>query len=843
MFFGVGQGQEGVIALAYEEPYDFQAIEHKWQKTWERENVYRVPNRNHKPNYYVLEMFPYPSGALHMGHIRNYAIGDVVARLKTMEGYNVLHPMGWDAFGLPAENAAIQRGIHPVEWTRENIANMRDQQKRLGLSYDWEREVATCSPDYYKWTQWMFLLMYNLGLAYKKTAPVNWCPTCQTVLANEQVSEGGCWRCGNPAIKKDLEQWFFRTTAYADRLLEDLDLLQGWPERVRIMQEHWIGKSVGADVTFTLPGHEEGITVFTTRPDTLYGVSFMVLAPEHPLVSELAGKSDHEQEILAFVEKCHRESEIERTSVDTEKEGMSLGAYCINPLNGEQVPIWVANYVLMEYGTGAVMGVPAHDQRDFEFARKYGLPIRVVISPPKTELKADDMTEAYVDPGLLVNSGPFNGLPNEEAQEKINTYLKEEGWGEPSVTYRLRDWLVSRQRYWGAPIPIIYCPHCGSVPVPETDLPVLLPEHITFDPGLISPLAHVAEFVETTCPKCGRPARRETDTMDTFICSSWYYFRYCDPNNDREPFSKDAAAAWLPVDQYIGGVEHAVMHLLYSRFFTKVLHDAGWVEATEPFTNLLTQGMVIKDGHKMSKSKGNVVDPEEIIAKYGADTARLFILFASPPDKDLEWSDQGVEGSWRFLNRVWRLVKGQIDVFSADGSFDGKLSRAERDLRRKVHNTIKKVSEDVENRFSLNTAIAAIMELVNETYHYLDKVTPERQNKGVLKEALENLLLLLAPFAPHITDELWQQTGHNDSIHGQPWPKWDQTALKAEELTIVVQVNGKVRDRLVVPANSSGKEVEQLALQAPRVQPQLENKQVVRVINVPGRLVNIVVRD
>ncbi|MGI6130021.1 MAG: leucine--tRNA ligase [bacterium] len=828
--------------MAHEEQYDFQAIERKWQQTWERENVYSVPNRCDKPNYYVLEMFPYPSGALHMGHIRNYAIGDVVARLKTMEGYNVLHPMGWDAFGLPAENAAIQRGIHPVKWTKDNIANMREQQKRLGTSYDWEREVATCNPDYYKWTEWMFLLMYKRGLAYKKKAPVNWCSTCQTVLANEQVSEGGCWRCGNEVEKKDLEQWFFRTTAYADRLSEDLELLQGWPQRVRIMQDHWIGKSVGADVTFALPGREEGITVFTTRPDTLYGVSFMALAPEHPLVLELVKGSEREREIKDFIDKCRHEDATLRTADDTDKEGLPLGAVCINPLNGEQVPIWVANYVLMEYGTGAVMGVPAHDQRDFEFARKYNLPIRIVISSSEVDLKEEDMTEAYAEPGVLVNSGPFNGLPNEEAQVKIGEYLEQKGWGKPSVTYRLRDWLVSRQRYWGAPIPIIYCSDCGTVPVPEKDLPVLLPENAKLDPGVVSPLTHMPEFVNTTCPKCGREARRETDTMDTFICSSWYFFRYTDPKNDEEPFSLDAADAWMPVDQYIGGVEHAVMHLLYSRFFTKVLHDEGLVKTVEPFTNLLTQGMVIKDGTKMSKSKGNVVDPEEIFSRYGADTARLFILFAAPPDKDLEWSDRGVEGSWRFLNRVWRLVKAYLDVFTKETEGQKKLTRAERDLRRKLHSTIKKVTEDVKERFNFNTAIAAIMELVNDTYHYVDSVVANQQNRAVIKEVLENVLLLLAPFAPHITEELWRQTGHQGSIHQQKWPKWDEAALVAEELTIVVQVDGRVRDRLVVPADSDGQEVEKLAMAAPRVQPQLDGRQVVKVINVPGKLINIVTR-
>ncbi|MDI3538782.1 MAG: leucyl-tRNA synthetase [Bacillota bacterium] len=828
--------------MAREDRYDFRKIEAKWQRIWEEQGIYRVPNRSDRPNYYVLEMFPYPSGALHMGHVRNYSIGDVVARFKTMQGYNVLHPMGWDAFGMPAENAAIQHGTHPAEWTRKNIANMKAQQKQLGTSYDWEREVTTCNPDYYRWTQWMFLLMYKRGLAYKKKAPVNWCPSCQTVLANEQVIDGECWRCGTAVTKKDLEQWFFKITDYAERLLEDLSLLSGWPERVRVMQENWIGKSVGARVTFPLVGREGGITVFTTRQDTLYGVTFMVLAPEHPLVMELVKGTEREEEVREFVEKCRRQSEIVRAAQDTEKEGLDLGTYCINPLTGEKVPVWVANYVLMEYGTGAVMGVPAHDQRDFEFAKKYGFPIRVVIEPEGETLNAAAMTAAYAEPGVLVNSGPFTGLPNEEAKEKIAAYLEEKGWGERTVAYKLRDWLVSRQRYWGAPIPIIYCPKCGTVPVPEEDLPVLLPENVKFDPGVISPLAHVPEFVNTTCPRCGAPARRETDTMDTFICSSWYYYRYTDPKNDKAPFSKEAVEAWLPVDQYIGGIEHAVLHLLYSRFFTKVLYDAGLVNCVEPFTNLLTQGMVIKDGAKMSKSKGNVVSPEEIFAKYGADTARLFILFAAPPDKDLEWSDQGVEGAWRFLGRVWRLVMANKELFAKKGDGPGDLAREDRDLRRKVHATLKKVTEDISERFNFNTAIAAIMELVNEIYRYQENIPTENQKDFVLREALETLLLMLAPFAPHITEELWHQIGHTESIHCQSWPKWDEEALAAEEITVVVQVNGRLRDRLVVPAGIPESEIEQLALRLEKVQAQLDGKKVVKVINVPGKLVNIVVR-
>jgi leucyl-tRNA synthetase len=832
---------EGEGPLAREEHYNFKEIETKWQQVWEERRSHRVENKSDRPNYYVLEMFPYPSGALHMGHIRNYSIGDVVARFKTMRGFNVLHPMGWDAFGMPAENAAIKHGTHPAEWTKQNIAKMRAQQKQLGTSYDWEREVATCLPDYYRWTEWMFLLMYKRGLAYKRKAPVNWCPSCQTVLANEQVVEGGCWRCGSGVVKKELEQWFFKITDYADRLLEDLSLLGGWPERVRIMQEHWIGKSVGAEVTFSLPGQERGITVFTTRQDTLYGVTFMVLAAEHPLVLELVKGSDREAAVREFVEKCRRQHEMARPGeeADQEKEGLDLGVHCINPVNGEKVPIWVANYVLMGYGTGAVMGVPAHDQRDFEFARKYDLPVRVVVQPEGEVLDPDLMTEAVPAAGVLVNSGPFNGLESELAKDKIADYLEANGWGKRAVTYRLRDWLVSRQRYWGAPIPIVYCDSCGTVPVPEEDLPVMLPENIKFDPGVVSPLAQIPEFVNTTCPQCGGPARRETDTMDTFICSSWYYYRYTDPKNDQAPFSKEAVDSWLPVDQYIGGIEHAVLHLLYSRFFTKVLYDAGLVSNVEPFTNLLTQGMVIKDGAKMSKSKGNVVNPEEIFAKYGADTARLFILFAAPPDKDLDWSDQGVEGAWRFLNRVWRLVMGNKTVVSSPANEYSLLERADRDLRRKVHATIKKVSEDIEERFNFNTAIAAIMEMVNEIQRYLEN---DRQHRGVVREALETLLLLLAPFAPHITEELWYQIGHTDSIHRQSWPQWDDKALAQEEITIVVQVNGRLRDRLVVAAGSPPEEVERLALKLEKVQSQIEGKKVVKVINVPGKLLNIVAK-
>lgn len=825
------------------ERYDFKEIEAKWQARWAAENLYKTPDFSDRPKYYCLEMFPYPSGKLHMGHVRNYSIGDVVARFKTMQGYHVLHPMGWDAFGLPAENAAIKHGnVHPADWTMDNIRTMRAQLKQLGISYDWDREVATCHPGYYKWTQWLFLQLYHKGLAYKKKAAVNWCPSCATVLANEQVKEGACERCKTPVEKRELEQWFFKITAYAERLLKDLELLKGWPEKVKIMQENWIGRSEGAEIRFKVADMDEEIVVFTTRPDTVFGVTYMVLAPEHPLVEKLVEGKPQSEAVRDFVRRVRNLNEIARTATDVEKEGLFTGAYCINPLNGERVPILVANYVLLEYGTGAVMGVPAHDQRDFEFARKYNLPIRVVIQPPGEELDPQTMTEAYAGDGVMVNSGQFNGLSKDEGIRAVIAYLEEKGLGRGQVNYRLRDWLISRQRYWGAPIPIIYCDKCGIVPVPEEDLPVLLPRDVEFKPTGQSPLADCPEFVNTTCPRCGGLARRETDTMDTFMCSSWYYYRYTSPREDKHPWDRARVDYWLPVDQYIGGVEHAILHLLYSRFFTKVLYDLGLVGIQEPFTNLLTQGMVLKDGAKMSKSRGNVVSPEEIVAKYGADTARLFILFAAPPERDLEWSDQGVEGCYRFLNRVWRLVASVAGgLLEAPPKPAGKLVGVNRQMHRLIHLTIKKVTEDIGNRFNFNTAVSAIMELVNALYQY--KEVPETdRDPAVLREGIEHLLILLAPFAPHITEELWEATGHRESIHKQPWPAYDPEAIVEDEITIVVQINGRVRERVLVPAGITPAQMQEVVLAQPRVQKLVEGKQIVKVIPVPGKLVNIVVK-
>ncbi|HEY3425082.1 MAG TPA: leucine--tRNA ligase, partial [Negativicutes bacterium] len=700
------------------EKYVPQDIEAKWQKIWADQNAFQTELNRQRPEYYVLEMFPYPSGNLHMGHVRNYSIGDVVARFKVMQGYTVLHPMGWDAFGMPAENAAIKHGVQPAQWTWENISNMRRQQQELGLSYDWKREVATCHPEYYRWTQWLFLLFYERGLAYKKKAAVNWCDDCNTVLANEQVINGRCWRCDSVVIKKELEQWFFKITEYADRLLADLSELKGWPDRVKTMQENWIGRSEGAEFSFTVPELNEKIPVYTTRHDTAFGVTYVVLAPEHPLVEKLIAGKPNQQAVQAFVESVRNLSELSRTSNEFEKEGMFTGVYAVNPFTGEQVPIWVANYVLVEYGTGAVMGVPAHDERDWQFANKYKLPKRLVIQPEGGNLAIETMDGAYDGTGKMINSGQFTGMDNEAGKIAVAKWLEVQGIGKRRINYRLRDWLVSRQRYWGAPIPMIYCPECGVVPVPKDQLPVRLPENIRFDTGSVSPLAKVEEFVTCTCPKCGGTARRETDTMDTFICSSWYYMRYTDPRNTVEPFDASKANYWMPVDQYIGGIEHAILHLLYSRFFTKVLKDAGLIQVNEPFKNLLTQGMVIKDGAKMSKSKGNVVSPEDIISKYGADTARLFILFAAPPERDLEWSDQGVEGSYRFFGRLWRIVSHYAALLNeTEAEYDlVNLDKVERELRRVLHVTIKKVTEDIGERFNLNTAISAIMELVNAMY-------------------------------------------------------------------------------------------------------------------------------
>lgn len=821
-----------------QERYNFAEIEKKWQDQWEKDERYKVEMTSARPKYYCLEMFPYPSGNLHMGHVRNYSIGDVVARYKTMKGYNVLHPMGWDSFGLPAENAAIKRGIPPAKWTLDNIANMERQLKAIGISYDWDREVTTCLPDYYKWTEWLFLQLYKNNLAYKKKAYVNWCPSCATVLANEQVIDGLCERCYTQVEKKALEQWYFKITDYAQELLDYLVEMPGWPDKVKTMQENWIGRSEGAEIYFTVEKTGEKVPVYTTRQDTVFGVAYMVLAPEHPLVEKLIAGTSYEQPVRDFVRKVQQLNEITRTSADTEKEGMFIGAYVNNPLNGTKVPLWIANYVLLEYGTGAVMGVPAHDDRDFAFAKKYNLPIRVVIQPEGVELKVEEMTAAYTEEGVMVNSAQFNGLPNAEGLKRVAEHLEKTGNGKIKINYRLRDWLISRQRYWGAPIPVVYCDKCGTVPVPEKDLPVMLPLDVAFKPTGESPLNFIPEFLNTACPECGGPAKRETDTMDTFVCSSWYFLRYCDPHNSEEAFSRTNTDYWMNVDQYIGGVEHAILHLMYARFFTKALADFGLVGVREPFKNLLTQGMVLKDGSKMSKTKGNVVSPEEIISKFGADTARLFILFAAPPERDLEWSDQGVEGCYRFLNRVWRLVAGFLNDPRKDQPLQD-LSAEDKAIRRQLHGAIKKVSDDIELRFNFNTAISAVMELVNGLYLYREK---ENQQPALVREAIDSIIVMLAPFAPHFCEELWHEMGHQGSVHFLPWPKYEEAALEAEEIEVVLQVNGKVRERIMVPAQVGQTELEKAALANKKTQPYIEGKTIVKIITVPGKLVNIVVK-
>ena len=823
--------------------YDFAEIERKWQKRWETEGVFKREEDPNKEKYYMLEMFPYPSGNLHMGHVRNYSIGDVIARFKTMQGYNVIHPMGWDSFGLPAENAAIERGIHPDKWTHSNIDTMREQLKGLGFSYDWSREIATSSPEYYKWTQWLFLQFYKKGMAYKKKSSVNWCPSCETVLANEQVVNGGCERCSTEVTKKELEQWFFRITEYAQRLLDDIDKLEDWPEKVKIMQKNWIGRSEGAMVSFQIQGFDEKIEVFTTRPDTIYGVSSMVLAPEHPLVPKLVEGTEYEEPVKEFRKRMEHLSEISRTSTEAEKEGLFIGRYVINPMNGKEVPLFIANYVLMDYGTGAVMGVPAHDQRDFEFATKYNLPIIPVIKPRDESIDMDNLDQAFEADGVMINSGPFNGLDSKQGITKVIEYMEAKGIGEGKVNFRLRDWLISRQRYWGAPIPILYCDKCGMVPVPEEDLPVLLPTDVKFTGKGNSPLSTSESFVHTTCPKCGGSAKREVDTMDTFVCSSFYFLRFTDPNNHDHPFNMDKTKYWMPVDQYVGGVEHAILHLLYARFFTKVLYDMGLSPVEEPFSRLLTQGMVLKDGAKMSKSKGNTVSPEEIIAKYGADTARLFILFGAPPERDLEWSDQGVEGSFRFLNRIWRLVtESYQEVMNNDLGAEDTFSGQDKELRYVLHNTIKRVTTDIGERFNFNTAISAIMELVNATYDYLEKNRDGNLNRGILKEAITNMMIMLAPFSPHIASELWELVGMEGSVHDQKWPKWDPEALIKDEIEIVVQVNGKLRGRLTISAEATREEMEEIALGHEKIKESIAGKNIVKVIAVPKKLVNIVVK-
>ncbi|MTV48011.1 leucine--tRNA ligase [Heliobacillus mobilis] len=835
-----------------QERYDYQQIETKWQKQWAERDMFKLKQEGDKPKYYCLEMFPYPSGNLHMGHVRVYSIGDVIARFKTMEGFNVLHPMGWDAFGLPAENAAIKHNVPPSDWTWSNIANMRRQLQTMGISYDWDREVATCHPDYYKWTQWLFLQLYKAGLAYKKKAHVNWCPSCATVLANEQVVDGLCERCDSQVEKKALAQWFFRITDYAQRLLDDLNKLPGWPDKVKTMQENWIGRSEGVEADFPLveqKGDFDKITVYTTRQDTIFGVTYLVLAPEHPLVESLVAGNPDEENLRNFIKKVLSQSEIDRTATDAEKEGIFTGHYCINPLTGEKVAIWLANYVLVDYGTGAVMGVPAHDQRDFELATKYNIPMKVVIQPEGVDdLVAEEMDHAFEEEGRLVNSGEFNGFINTKALNVIADKMEAEGKGKRKVNYRLRDWLISRQRYWGAPIPIVYCEKCGEVPVPDEQLPVMLPTDVKFSPSGESPLTTRPDFHECTCPQCGGKGRRETDTMDTFVCSSWYFLRYCSPKDSEFAVRKEDADYWMNVDQYIGGVEHAILHLMYARFFTKVLYDLKIVSVEEPFENLLTQGMVLMGGSKMSKSKGNTVSPEEIIAKYGADTARLFILFAAPPERDLEWSDRGVEGAHRFLHRVWRLVQTYGDQFDnvpnliIDSPDLQGLSGDDRELVRISHYSVKKVGEDIGQRFNFNTAVSTIMEMVNALYQYKDKVSLDQQNLPLVKDALARLVLILAPFAPHICEELWQELGGSDSVYKQAWPAFDENALVRDEVEVVVQINGKVREKLQLTNGLDGETLKAKALENNRVQELIAGKNVVKVITVPNKLVNIVVK-
>jgi len=817
-------------------------VERKWQTFWAENKSFRsLPDPSRK-KCYILEMFPYPSGKIHMGHVRNYSIGDVIARFRRMQGYNLLHPMGWDAFGMPAENAAIKHGVHPAKWTYENIKAMRVQLKQLGLSYDWDREVATCDPGYYRWEQLVFLKMYEKGLVYRKESSVNWCSSCRTVLANEQVEGGRCWRCDSDVTQKQLSQWFFRITRYADELLSFCDKLPGWPERVITMQKNWIGKSYGVEVEFPVQGREEKILIFTTRPDTLFGATFMSMAPEHPMVFSLTAP-EQKADVEAFIERMRRTDKIVRTSEDVEKEGVFIGSFAVNPMTGKPIPIYIANFVLMEYGAGAVMAVPAHDQRDFEFAKKYGIPIQVVIQPPDRTLRPEEMAEAYTEPGIMVNSDQFIGLDSETAKQKITEEIKIRGIGDRTINYRLRDWGISRQRYWGAPIPMVYCDSCGIVPVKEEDLPVVLPEDVAFTGTGGSPLDSHAEFVRTRCPACKRPARRETDTMDTFVESSWYFLRYASMVRDQGPFDRKEAEYWMPVDQYIGGIEHAVMHLLYSRFFTKVLRDLGMISLNEPFVNLLTQGMVIKDGAKMSKSKGNVVDPDFLISRYGADTARLFSLFAAPPEKDLEWSDQGVEGTYRFLHRVWRLVftyAERLGKIPKDAVIGGVLPDSVMAVRRKTHQTIRKVTHDLDGRFHFNTAIAAIMELVNLLLQTQQESFTE-ETLPVLRESLEALALMLAPFAPHIAEEMWEALGHTGGIGEVFWPVYDETIAKEETVTVVVQINGKIRSRIEVPANSPDEMLRETALSDARVLEFTNGKTVRKVIVVPGKLVNIVI--
>jgi leucyl-tRNA synthetase len=844
--------------------YRPQEIEARWQEQWRKTRAFEVTEDPGKPKFYCLEMFAYPSGHAHVGHVRNYMIGDIFARTKRMRGFNVLHPFGWDAFGLPAENAAIKNSVHPETWTLDNIAHMKGQLQRLGISYAWERELATCLPEYYRWNQWLFTRMFERGLAYRKRSNVNWCTSCQTVLANEQVVDGGCWRCGTPVTQRELEQWNLRITAYADELLDSLDVLEGWPEKVLTMQRNWIGRSAGARVRFPIVpagggdvDPQDAIEVFTTRIDTIYGANFVLLAPEHPLVDRFAGESSDPSVLRSKAARFRGQDRTARLTGDVEKEGFDTFRKVRNPFTGKDVPVWVANFVLVEYGTGAVMGVPGHDERDFEFARKYVLPVTVVVQPDGGPIDAETMTEPFSDEGTIVNSGEYDGLRASEANRRMTTDAETRGVGQGTIQYRLKDWGISRQRYWGTPIPIVYCDDCGLVPVPDKDLPVELPKIVEFTGRGDSPLAHVPEFVNTTCPKCGKPAKRETDTMDTFVDSSWYFLRFCDAHNDQLPFDPAKAAYWGPVDFYSGGVEHAILHLIYSRFFCRVFRDLGLVTTAEPFTRLLTQGMVLRHGAVMSKSKGNVVDPDDMVAQYGADALRLYVMFVAPPEKEVEWTDTGLEGAFRFLSRVWRIVDHLAPAVGAAGSPAAmELDADERALRRRTHTTIRRVTLDIDPRMHLNTAISALMEHVNDIYAFAEKrgVRPvgredepaaeiaRPETAAVLGEAVRALVLLISPFTPHLAEELWLKLGSRDGIVAAGWPAWDDEAAREEEIEIPVQVNGKVRGRVTVPADASDADIEAAALAAPALTPHVSGKQIVKVIVARGRLVSIVVR-
>ena len=817
--------------------YNFKEIEAKWRKTWDDKKVFLTKKDNRK-KYYVLEMFPYPSGKLHMGHVRNYTIGDLTARFMRMKGFNVFHPMGWDSFGLPAENAAIQRGIPPFNWTRDNIAHMKGQFAKLGCSYDWEREVTTYKPEYYKWNQWMFTRMFEKGLAYKRKAAANWCDSCNTVLANEQVHDDGvCWRCGNKVTQKELDQWFFKITDYADQLLAGHEELKGnWPDRVITMQKNWIGKSTGLLANFKLESGED-FPIFTTRPDTIYGVTFMVVSPEHPVLDRV-----QKPEVREFIKKFKALSLVERMSEDKEKEGVDTGLKVVNPFTGDIVPLWTGNFVLMEYGTGAIMAVPAHDSRDFAFAKKYGIPVKVVIQNAEKNLDAATMTDAYVEEGTLVNSGDFTGMNNSAAIQKIIEFSEKKGIGKAKVQFRLKDWLISRQRYWGCPIPIVYCDDCGAVPVPEKDLPVVLPTEVDFQGTSTSPLVKMDSFRKVKCPKCGKEARRETDTMDTFVDSSWYYAKYTSPGS-AEMFNKDEVFYWTPVDQYIGGVEHACMHLLYARFFNMVMHDMGLVPTKEPFARLLTQGMVIKDGAKMSKSKGNVVDPEAIFEKFGADTARLFMLFAAPPEKDLDWSDKGVEGSFRFVSRIWRFLNKYSDSYVKGADLSGvTLSPALKKVRGEIHRMVKIVSSDIADKAQYNTAIARMMEFVNVLYATDEKEFTTKEGALVLSEVFNMFLPVLNPFTPHVTEEMWEILGNKDLLVDQAWPAYEESLAALDEIEVVFQVNGKIRSKAMVSADITKDALENLALNDEKMKEQLKGKEIVKKIIVPGKIVNFVVK-